>query len=254
MKLKLPNFGSLCKENILVNGDFQINPRGQSSYVFGEYSVAMWFCNGESVGWTEDGITFHNIWQKLPPLKNGKYMFSYRKHNTNEQKYIELSSNNATAKDGYLQVTLQTDSNYTKFIIAKDGGGQTDRISFVRLDEGTVKYKHRKEDKAVALLRCQKHIDQISGIFNGFTDATGKFITIKCDKIMNMEGSPILVGNLDLILRLEGSEAKPTATSALVKKETGEIVLTLYQGYSSLASRTISGRFESKIIVTSELL
>ena len=40
MKLKLPNFGSLCKENILVNGDFQINPRGQSSYVFGEYSFS----------------------------------------------------------------------------------------------------------------------------------------------------------------------------------------------------------------------
>lgn len=158
MKLKLPNLKNLYYPNLLVNGDFQINPRGQSTYVFGQYSVAMWFCNGESVGWTENGITFHNIWQKLPPFKNGKYMFSYRKHNTNEQKYIELSSNNATAKDGYLQVTLQTDSNYTKVIIAKDGGGQTDRILFVRLDEGTVKYKHRKEDKSIALMRCRDKI------------------------------------------------------------------------------------------------
>ena len=54
MKLKLPNWGSLCNPNLLTNSDFKsgiINQKGQTSYVGTQpkvvYGIDMWRCSNE---------------------------------------------------------------------------------------------------------------------------------------------------------------------------------------------------------------
>lgn len=259
MKLKLPNFGSLCKENILVNGDFNCWQRGETFTIKGDeafhYTADMWCVyagTGQTitVKKTTDGLQFRGtsvIMQRMSPLKVG-------------QKYVFLCKVDGDVKTLSITGGTYTENSFLKYnktgsyeqLQIKSNG--TTNVANARLWEGDTVYKIVKEDKATALMRCQSVVVPISNIFNGFTDTTGKFITIQCDKIMSMEGTPVLIGILSLNLRIEGSESRPTAASATVKKETGEIVLTLGSNYSSIAAKTISGRFESKIIVTSEPL
>ena len=262
-------------KQLLINPDFQINQRGQTEYNFstnGKCGLDMWqHRQGNYTGalivtpikgggihiklgtnssgglrqvLTADDFKVGQPYTAVVSIDNTRYKGTLNLSNS-AQNFIE----NDLFK---LEIGIIDDKfNYSLWI--KKEGFEGD-INYCDLWEGDIAYPHIKEDYAIALMRCQKYISPISGILNGFTDATGKFITLQCDKIMDMEGSPIVVGTLGLSLRIEGGEVNPSAASALVKKETGEIVLTLYQGYSSLASRTMSGRFGSKIIVTSEPL
>lgn len=253
--------------NDVLNGDFQCNQRGQSSYqnISGDviYTVDKWYVLWGKVEVLPIGV-------KISSTGSGAYFQQIMKKDyTDKQVFITIEELNGTKHSANGTVNNSKGITLNKSNIKIDFSYDTGRkkyklnimtvnqtpleLKYVRVNEN-IAYEHQKEDYETALMRVEKNVIQISNILNGFTDATGKFITIQCDKLINMEGTPIVIGILSLILRIEGSESKPTAISGTVKKETGEIVLTLGTNYSSIASKTISGRFENKIIVSSEPL
>lgn len=158
--------------NLLINGDFQCNQRGKSSYTFLEYSCDMWCCSdivGSFVGWTEKGIVFTEVWQKIAPLPDDNYVFSYRLNGETKQKTIALSSNNSTNNDGYLKVSLETDNNHTRVTISTVNHEQSNRLNYARLDRGLCAKSHIKEDYAIALARCKQYIQAYKRLIGNIT-------------------------------------------------------------------------------------
>ena len=163
---------ALYRPNLLINGDFQCNQRGQSEYSFGKYGIDMWYVNSDKYFWTQDGLVFANIWQKVPLLKGTNYVLTYQIDKQNVQKHIIIKALNTEYTDGYLKVKLETDGTYTKVRLAKNNPSNFDRINFVQLTEGDVAYPHVKEDYDTALRRCKKYLQVIT---NG-----GKYNSVPC--------------------------------------------------------------------------
>lgn len=266
MKLRLQTVENSYAQSLTINGDFQINQRGKNSYIgtnSWSYTVDMWRLNGfASLNVLSNGVKLKNnddysgqtYFAQVIKLENKSYTAVVKINNISGSAKLSFDNISATKQlsKGVNMLTFNG-NNASSFVFTIEGKGSYIDIEYADLFEGSIAYNHKKEDKATALMRCQSFIVKISNIFSGFTDKTGKFITFPCDKIINMQGTPILIGSIPLILRIEGSESTPTATSATVKKESGEIVLTFSSNYSSIASKTISGRMNNDIIiVTSE--
>lgn len=193
MSLKIPKMDSLYKQNLLANGDFQINQRGQSVYLFG-YSCDMWFNNTDTaLGWTKDGIVFKNIWQKIMILKNSNYTFSYKIHNSSVQKNIQINSLNKEFNDENLKVILETDGDYTKVRIIKMTGKEELRISYVQLVEG-IACKHQKEDYLIMLEKCRKYYREETIVYNKYisNQGYGYFKTSLTNIVTDMIGNPTI--------------------------------------------------------------
>lgn len=172
MKLKLPNFGSLCKENILVNGDFNCWQRGETFTIKGDeafhYTADMWCVyagTGQTitVKKTTDGLQFSGtsaIMQRMSPLKVG-------------QKYVFLCKVDGDVKTLSITGGTYTENSFLKYNKAgsyeqlqiKSNG--TTNVANARLWEGDTVYKIVKEDDTIALTRSQDYIRQYDNmIFN----------------------------------------------------------------------------------------
>lgn len=281
MKLKLQTVENSYVQSLTINGDFQINQRGKSEYRENGYTLDMWSCilaNGNKLSQLPSGygVLINKVKANQTVLRQRNPNVSKYPVGTKFTVVYDFESNVSFSNEvGFgkqrksIQVeakrkqysfiwTLQSndiDENKNVDVLVFNNTDTNVQLKIYSVDvfEGEIAYKHHREDYATALMRCQSFIVKISNIFSGFTDKTGKFITFLCDKIINMQGTPTLNGAIPLILRIEGSESTPTSTSATVKKESGEIVLTFSSNYSSIASKTISGRMNNDIIiVTSE--
>lgn len=161
-------------DNLLINGDFQINQRGQN-----EYSVT----NSDLFTLDRWRIIGANATAKLTKLNNGVRLQNADTGSVvlTQRIYIEKVSNYTiviNAKNvvgnvvveiydmgsGYeihnlkngrnvFKVTNQSLKDITPTIV---GAGSIE-IEYVDLYEGDIAYQHIKEDPAIALLRCQQY-------------------------------------------------------------------------------------------------
>lgn len=144
--------------NLLINGDFQVNQRGQSSYTCDGtkrvYGVDMWSFSKSNTFMkvTENGIkTNAPISQMFNKLKSGvKYTVVCSIDNVIHTKSIV----GGTYDTGASQTIMYLTFNDVERILITPNGTQT--INYVDLFEGEVVYKHQKEDYSIALLRCQR--------------------------------------------------------------------------------------------------
>lgn len=153
----LQTIGYARPRQLLINNDFQVNQRGESSYAEGEYTIDMWFAENGMVGVTNNGIVFTRVWQKLDVLKDSNYVFVYKIHN-GDVFHINILSNNGTYQDEQLKITLLTNETHTKITIESISGTQFNRCNYFDLFEGDIAYPHQKEDYAIALLRCRQYL------------------------------------------------------------------------------------------------
>ncbi len=165
------------KQNLLINGDFQVNQRGQSSYTCDGTKricgVDMWSFSKSNTFMkvAENGIqTNAPISQVFDKLKSGvKYT-------------IVCSVDNVVLTKSIVGGTYDTDTSQTivyltfndvERIVITPNGTQT--INYIDLFEGEIVYKHQKEDYAIALLRCLPHVEMKNvntvGMYNSPTDA-----------------------------------------------------------------------------------
>lgn len=150
--------------NLLINGDFQVNQRGQSSYTCDGtkrvYGVDMWSFSKSNTFMkvTENGIeTNAPISQMFEKLKSGvKYTVVCSIDNVIHTKSIT----GGTYDTGTSQTIMYLAFNDVERIVITPNGTQT--INYIDLFEGEVVYKHQKEDYAIALTRCQRYIVVVS--------------------------------------------------------------------------------------------
>lgn len=148
--------------NLLINGDFQINQRNQSSYTCDGtkriYGVDLWSFSKSNTFMkvTENGIeTNAPISQMFNKLKSGvKYTVVCSIDNVIHTKSIVGGTYDTSQTIMYL-----TFNDVERIVITPNG---TQTINYVDLFEGEIVYKHQKEDYAIALTRCQRYIVVVS--------------------------------------------------------------------------------------------
>lgn len=167
---------SIEKQNLLINGDFQCNQRGQSSYTCDGtkriYGVDMWsFSKADTfMRIVENGIEINApISQMFNKLKSGmKYT-------------IVCSVDNVVLTKSIVGGIYDTDTSQTIVYLAFNDverivitPNSTQTINYVDLYEGEIRHKHQKEDYAIALARCQRQLYKgtFCGVMYGFAGGT----------------------------------------------------------------------------------
>lgn len=162
--------------NKLVNGDFQINQRGQTNYSSNSstrsYGLDYW-CSQIENGQTltvypagENGVRLvgnsvsGQYFQEIEHIENGE--------NHIVSTVIEIRSGTGKISlvvfDGVSFKTKKLVNGYNEFDLGNSNIHRVGLIfngtfdifcNFIRLDEGNIAYQHQKEDKAIALIRCE---------------------------------------------------------------------------------------------------
>ena len=181
----------ICPKQLLINNDFQINQRGQTSYTSNEYTLDMWYKHKNGSGTVgnvekiDNGIRIVNddytnvfLNQKISNYYKGKSVTLVGKfNNVIGSAYLRISKatsigiNNVAygnveiTEDGIFTTTvdipldsLDDDSyEYLKVQIAVKSNSSVE-IEYIDMFEGEVAYPHRKVDYAIALMKCQRYL------------------------------------------------------------------------------------------------
>lgn len=171
---KIAEVGDVYHPNLLINGDFQINQRGQEYYDTTSgwaYGVDMWksiYCNINTseenviVVLSENGY----MQQKLSEPVSGEVTVTVNVPYITRGKfeiYLEGESSDNTrltvTKAGVFSHTFKSVSKATRLSVAFTGF--YGNIDYIDLFEGSIAYRHVKEDHAIALKRCQRFLHMI---------------------------------------------------------------------------------------------
>lgn len=161
-------------KQLLVNPDFQINQRGQTSYSGDKYTWDMWYIRNATLTQESDGRvtlsggTNKELWQFIQGVKDNTVTFAI---SVNGSVYTGTATNVldgenhdfAFDQDNFYIRLHNNPSRGLEFVVAGrrlDGGsGDTNlSIEYIDLFEGNIAYPHVKEDYQEALLRCQRKI------------------------------------------------------------------------------------------------
>jgi hypothetical protein len=174
--------GSFYKQNMLINGDFQCNQRGENTYDVGDssaYTVDMWRIHQLTLnvldvgvkitGKTSDATGYFTQFVQLGKLETTTYTISAMV----DGKICTFTlTPGGTAKEkdfGKFKISALTTStwdndlgdynNKLKINICPIGTNSI-TIKYVDLFEGSIAYPHVKEDYAIALMRCKRYIQK----------------------------------------------------------------------------------------------
>lgn len=173
--MKLAKIESVYRPNLLVNGDFQINQRGQTSYTStaaqSSLTVDCWRIGGQAtltvnddnviLSATGDGESY--LAQHIDKDLTGEKL-SVAVKVTNDKVYTGTITvtdvETVFISDGQcMTVSAKYDSNRngTQLYI-NVSGGHSYPFDYVDAFEGEIIYSHFEEDDAIALLRCQEWV------------------------------------------------------------------------------------------------
>lgn len=187
MKLKLPNWGSLCNPNLLMNSDYIsgiINQKGETSYTgLGTTVLTIdgWISYGINVGLNATSVKFinrdssyHTIRQKFDKkLKSNEIYTAYMKViNLSGMAYINPKTDKTK-----LQKIINGDNLYTfvagdasganvqdnEFIIGLEAGAEVE-IQFMKLEPGEHFTGRPAWNRAEELIKCMyfyQHLDRV---------------------------------------------------------------------------------------------
>lgn len=181
MKLKLPNWGSLCNPNLLMNSDFRngaINQKGQTQYINTSYKSTMtidgWFTDYGSVNVFANSVYFDNTGSseygfKQPlNLQNGTYTFYldcaingsarvFARNISNEEVINETVS--GTVKKSF------TFTNSLKFITIIAASGAKISFNFMKLENGSHYTGMPVWNETIELLKCMPSFQRVEAMF-----------------------------------------------------------------------------------------
>lgn len=169
--MKFAKIESVYRPNLLINGDFKVNQRGQSSYT-GEsagakYTLDMWYLSASayaSLTVNDESITFTNN-HPSTELSLSQYVqtdnFSYPcvaivKLEGEAPASVKFTAAGRVAISDDCAVQIIDDGNRHIFQI-RCSAGKSITFEYAALYEGT--YKHVPEDYATALMRCERYLE-----------------------------------------------------------------------------------------------
>lgn len=173
--MKLAKIESVYRPNLLVNGDFQINQRGQTSYtstdVQSSLTVDCWRIGGQATLTVNDdnvilsatGDGESHLAQHIDKDLTGEKL-SVAVKVTNDKVYTGTITVTDVEKefisDGqWMTVSAKYDSNRKGTqIYIKVRGGHSYSLEYVDAFKGSIVYPHIPEDYATSLLRCQEWV------------------------------------------------------------------------------------------------
>lgn len=236
---------NLQPKQLLINNSFQVNQRGVSEYTSIGYTLDMWRCylvsgnkvkpiTGSGIKIEKVGGTF-SLRQKVPFTENDvgkKYTVSFE---LETDTLIESDLNFGQQKNTWNfdvgkkvyshTFTLQSNDivdGYVDLIIVNIGEVVANiNVYYCDLWEGDIAYPHVKEDKTIALLRCQRKVrkyDTLCFVIN-YSYTVGRYMA--CCNIEKMDDIPTFVHGQVLYYNTSGSmengtvESKRTYTSYL---------------------------------------
>lgn len=164
--------------SLIINGDFQINQRGQSEYNTTSYSLDMWYLNlwntTGKVTKTNNGIRITNT-----SSFDGLGFYQYTNENNSIAKEMTLSlkvdgivhtisgiptnsgtTPTITSEKFDANIRYYEDNNRYRVYVSVKANSYVD-IEYIDLFEGNIAYPHVKEDYAIALLRCQQYLKKM---------------------------------------------------------------------------------------------
>lgn len=171
--MKFAKIESVYRPNILINGDFNVNQRGQSSYS-GEsakatYTLDMWYLSASAYVSTtinSDGsVTFTNSHSSselsLSQSIGGKLSYpcvAVIKLQGEAPASVKFTAAGRVAISDDCAVQIIDDGNRHIFQI-RCSAGKSITFEYAALYEGDVAYKHVREDYATALMRCERYLE-----------------------------------------------------------------------------------------------
>lgn len=205
------------KQNMLINGDFQCNQRGLTTYDASSksmYTVDMWRAFKVTVNVTNNGVKvkgtstteqgFFTQFIQLGALQTMTYTVSAMVDDT-ICTFTETPG--ATAKEkifGKFKISMLTTSawdsdlgdynNKLKINICPVGTNEIN-IKYIDVFEGSTVISHKKEDYATALMRCEKYIKKkgyVSPIYQTILGMSENYNFVIClDRMANNFGAAI---------------------------------------------------------------
>lgn len=187
---KIAEVGDVYHPNLLINGDFQINQRGKSSYTNAtneyQYTVDMWCITKAIVTKTNSGVTVSPrttqsgyFLQHIPCNKTTKVLVT----KVNGKIYTLVYSGsdvNIDFSDGTGGVTFEYKNNRQNIVYYVNQGKQIN-IEYADVFEGNAAYAHVKEDYATTLLRCQQYFYPVALSFYQLPAHPLYFVSIRSD-------------------------------------------------------------------------
>lgn len=170
---KIAEIGDVYHPNLLVNGDFQVNQRGQTTYTFtggnNGYTLDMWriiYGNGVRVTYGKDGVTVDNtsgsqqcyFGQPLVDFPNTSYSVNVKvSQKTGDVKfYLNGVSSGVALNVGENHFLLSGTPDQFVIHLAK---GAKVKITYCDLFKGSIVYPHVIEDYPIAFARCLEWLE-----------------------------------------------------------------------------------------------
>ena len=260
---------NLRPRQLLINGDFQVWQRGTTISLNDtdtttngfKYFADMWctyfergsgnsykfekVSNGVKVTCSKNISISQFVVDPLDNTKDYTFVVSingtvhtltFKGQETKENEFIKHMNTTDTA-------------SYNRLIINVKNN---DIINYADLFEGDIDYPHVKEDKAIALMRCQRYVVPTVSTVMGYTGTDSRYVYVMCEKLKSMADTPTVTNFSEFVLKINGTSKVITINNATANVGTGEICLDV--GIGNLQSNiTISG-FMNDVILTCEPL
>lgn len=168
------------KQNLLINGDFQCNQRGRTTYDIGNssaYSVDMWRIHQIKLEVLAEGVKltgksasatgYFTQFVDVVKHKDEPHTISAMVDDKIYTFTVTLTGEAQEKDCGKFKITALRTSTWN------DGKGDYDNrlkinicpvgtnsvvVKYVDLFDGTIAYPHKREDSAIALMRCRRYI------------------------------------------------------------------------------------------------
>lgn len=174
-------FDYLSPQNLLVNGDFQINQRGKKEYSPSgfENTLDMWGITNMVLNvlpddWikirNKDSAGAHGLRQSFDG-KTGNHMLCLNIRNLTGKAKAIISYNDGSSqeigdvRDGRNELKIIPTKPFTRISINLQELSSCE-IEYMDLFSGDIAYPHVKEDKSLALYRCQRYYQNFSNDIN----------------------------------------------------------------------------------------
>ncbi|KXU52136.1 hypothetical protein HMPREF3037_00335 [Candidatus Stoquefichus sp. KLE1796] len=217
MKLKLPNWGSLCNPNLLMNCDYRsgiINQKGETSYAYVDKALLTidgWISYGVNVGLDADSIRIINRQTSDRTLrqyvegKSGTYTVYVNVKSITGNVYVnfnqDISKNKKLVKGkNIFQITLSSSENLSSFTLLLEANADI-YIHCMKLEPGEHFTGMPPWNRASELEKCKERFLFVPVIFNGYVDENGKiFIACEDSRKLVKEPSLIIDANTQIVL------------------------------------------------------
>ena len=256
--------------NLLINPDFRINQRGETSYTAAGYTVDGWYTNGGAVDVTENGVELTNSGTSAVRFRQNSeithaqlagrditlsagvggttYSASGKIPETKPANDIQIVSlTTADADVGiYLNYSPTRDMFYTYAYVP---AGKSAVLNWVKAEIGSVATLFVPPDPATELAKCQRYLTVLpSGRYGRAVFVGTNAMQFECDLPVTMRIKPTVVSGTFGTIALNQS-----STSQAVTDYTTEI-LSLKNNLLLLQLSKTNGASDCALFATDKIL